>query len=114
MKWLSDFRLPYDTALRGFGGEYEITRVLGGFVTLAYSVCVNFFAFWNIVVEHRPFNIIEYCAAFPGGAVALIGAAAGAAALKDRNVATAKIIERTGAVPTKSPPSAPVEDMKDA
>lgn len=114
MNWLKGFRLPYDSALRGPGGDYEITRVLGGFVTLAYAVCVNFFSFWNVVIEHRIFDIVAYCAAFPGGAVVLVGASAGAAALKDRNVAAAKIIERTGVVPSKTPPSVPMEEVKDA
>lgn len=102
-------RMPFDGALRGIGGEYEITRVLGGFGALAYCVCLNIFVAWELVKNGREFDLIAYCAAFPGGLVVIIGAAAGSAAIKDRGVASSKVIERTGAIPTKPPagPQAP-------
>lgn len=103
MKW------PFEGALRGIGGEYEITRVLGGFGALAYCTCVNAFIAWEVVWLGKDFELIAYCTAFPGGLMAIIGAAAGAASLKDRNVASAKVVERTGAIPAKPPagPQAP-------
>jgi len=106
------FRMPYDNALRGIGGEYEINRVLGGFGALCYCIAVNLFVGWNIVVESREFDVVAYCAAFPGGLAIIIGAAAGATGFKDRRVAEAKVIERTGAVPVEPPagPQAPVPD----
>jgi len=102
-------KFPFETALRGIGGEYEITRVLGGFGALAYCVCVNLFVAWEVVIHDKDFELIGYCTAFPGGLIAIMGAAAGAASLKDRNVASSKVIERTGAIPAKPPagPQAP-------
>lgn len=99
-------KLPFERALRGIGGEYEITRVLGGFGALAYCVCTNVFVAWDVIIEHKGFDVTAYCLAFPGGLLAIIGGAAGSVALKDRHVATAKVIERTGAVPAP-PPAGP-------
>ena len=103
-------RMPFDGALRGIGGEYEINRVLGGFGAMAYCICANSFVGWSVVFEHREFDITAYCLAFPGGLAVIIGAAAGATGFKDRKVAEAKVIERTGAVPVAPPagPQAPV------
>lgn len=102
--------MPFDTALRGIGGEYEINRVLGGFGALAYCVCANVFVGWNVMVEHREFDVTAYCLAFPGGLAAIIGAAAASTGFKDRKVAEARIIAQTGAVPVAPPagPQAPV------
>lgn len=94
-------KFPFDTALRGIGGEYEIGRVIGGFGALAYCVSANSFVAWNVMWEHRPFDVTAYCLAFPGGLAAIIAAAAGAVAVKDRNVASARVIERTGNAPGK-------------
>lgn len=102
-------KMPFDGALRGIGGEYEIGRVIGGFGAMAYCICANIFVGWQVVVEHREFDITAYCLAFPGGLAAIIGAAAGAVALKDRNVASAKVIERTGIVPSKAPAELPAD-----
>jgi hypothetical protein len=38
-----------------------------------------------------------YCLTFPTGLAAVVGGTAGAIAIKDRNVASAKVIEQTGA-----------------
>lgn len=97
MKW------PFDSALRGIGGQYEITRVLGGFGALAYCVCANAFIALQVIIHEREFDITAYCLAFPGGLAVIIGAAAGSAALKDRQVATSRVIEETGSVPSKAP-----------
>ena len=100
-------KIPFDGALRGIGGEYEIARVLGGFGAMAYCICANAFVGYEVVVNSREFDITAYCLAFPGGLVAIIGAAAGAVALKDRNVASSKYIERHGIVPSKQTDPAP-------
>lgn len=102
MKFLGlELKMPFDGALRGIGGEYEIARVLGGFGALAYCVCANLFVGYDVIVVGREFDITAYCLAFPGGLVVIIGSAAGAVALKDRNVASSKYIERHGIVPAK-------------
>lgn len=106
-------RFPFDNALRGIGGQYEITRVLGGFGALAYCACANAFIGWGVIVEHREFDVTAYCLAFPTGLAAIIGAAAGSASLKDRNVAKSKVIETTGAIPTNAPDGPQVPDLSD-
>jgi hypothetical protein len=97
---------PFESALRGIGGQFEITRVLGGFGALAYCVSANSFIAWEVVINGREFDVTAYCLAFPGGLAVIIGAAAGSASWKDKGVASAKVIETTGAVPTK-PPAGP-------
>lgn len=104
--WLSRLRWPFESALRGIGGQFEITRVLGGFGALAYCIGVHIFVGWEVIVDGKDFDLIAYCAAFPGGLVVIIGAAAGAASWKDKGVASAKVIETTGAVPAP-PPAGP-------
>lgn len=101
LKW------PFESALRGIGGEFEITRVLGGFGALAYCVCANLFVGWRVVVMEKDFDITAYCLAFPGGLAAIIAAAAGSAALKDRGVATSQVIAETGSKPATPPAPAP-------
>lgn len=86
-------------ALRGIGGEYEINRLLGAFGCISYVIGAHAFIAWHMA-RGGQFDIISYCAAFPGGLAIAAGATAGAVAIKDRNVASAKIIEQTGAVPT--------------
>lgn len=98
MKWF-----PFEEALRGIGGHYEINRVIGGFGALAYCTCVNAFVAHEVVIQGKDFDLSAYCSMFPLGLAAIIGAAAGSVALKDRQVATAKVIEQTGAVPAKPP-----------
>lgn len=110
-----ELKMPFDGALRGIGGEYEIARVLGGFGAMVYCICANAFVGYEIIVAGREFDITAYCLAFPGGLIAIIGAAAGAVALKDRNVASSKYIERTGIVPSKQadPPPTPRNSLGD-
>ena len=95
------------SALRGIGGEFEINRVCGAFGTLAYIIGAHAFVGWNMA-KGQPFSLTEYCLAFPGGLAVCVGAIAGAVAVKDRNVATAKVIADTGAVPTPPPAGPPV------
>jgi hypothetical protein len=102
---------PFDSALKGVGGEYEISRVIGGFGALAYCVCANAFVGWQLV-QSREFDVTAYCLAFPGGLAAIIAAAAGSAAVKDRQSATSRVIAETGAVPAPPPagPRVPVDE----
>lgn len=93
---------PFVSALKGPGGEYEISRVIGGFGAVAYCVGANVFVAWQTMYEHVEFDVTAYCLAFPGGLAVIIGAAAGSAAVKDRQTASSKVIERTGVVPSKS------------
>lgn len=95
-------QFPFSAALKGPGGEYEISRVLGGFGAIAYCLGANIFVAWQTMYEHSGFDVTAYCLAFPGGLSMIIGAAAGSAAVKDRNAASSKVIERTGVVPSKS------------
>lgn len=77
-------------ALKGIGGEFEIQRVLGALGTVVYVVSAPAFI-WAGKVEA---TLESFCIVYPGGLAACIGATAGAIALKDRNVAKAKVIEK--------------------
>lgn len=90
-------------ALKGIGGEYEVQRVLGAFGSITYTVAAPAFVAVGVI---KDVSLTEFSLAFPAGLAACIGATAGAIALKDRNVATSKVIEQTGAVPT-APPAGP-------
>lgn len=100
------------SALRGAGGEFEINRVVGAFGTIIYVLGAHAFVAWNMAHGEK-FNVTEYCLAFPGGLAVCVGAIAGAVAVKDRGVATAKIISETGAVPAPPPagPQVPTENQ---
>jgi hypothetical protein len=90
-------------ALRGIGGEYEVQRVLGAIGTMTYTVVAPVFAAVGVI---KDVSMTEFCIAYPGGLAACIGATAGAIAWKDKSVASAKVIEQTGAVPAP-PPAGP-------
>ena len=92
-------------ALRGIGGEFEISRVVGFISGVGYTIGALGFTAWNMS-EGREFDVVAFCGAFAAGAAIITGGTAGAVALKDRNVASAKVIEQTGAVPAK-PPAGP-------
>lgn len=96
-------------ALRGSGGEFELTRVIGAVGGAAYIVCANGFVVSQLA-QGREFDLIVYCTAFPGGLAAILAAIAGGAAWKDKGVASAKVIEQTGAVPAP-PPQGPAVPM---
>jgi hypothetical protein len=97
-------------ALRGQGGEFEINRVCGAFGTIIYVLGTHAFIFWNMRNGEK-FGVTEYCLAFPGGLAVCVAAIAGAVTVKDRGVATAKVISETGAVPAPPPagPQVPTE-----
>lgn len=76
-------------ALKGITGEYEVQRVLGAFGTIVYVVMAPAFI-WAGKVQA---SLEAFCLAYPAGIAACIGATAGAIALKDRSVASAKAKE---------------------
>lgn len=92
-------------ALKGIGGEFEVQRVLGAFGSVTYTLTAPIFVAVGVI---KDVSLTEFSIAFPAGLAACIGATAGAIALKDRNVATAKVVERTGAVPAPPPAGPPV------
>lgn len=75
--------------LRGIGGEPEIIRTVGAFGVVAYVIGGLVFQGWNMVAG-RPFDVVAFCAAYPAGLAAAVGAVAGSVALKDKGVASAK------------------------
>lgn len=95
-------------ALRGISGEFELNRVVGAFGGFAYIIGTNAFVAWELA-KGRPFDLVAYCAAFPGGLAVVVGATAGAIAWKDKGVATAKVMEQTGAAPGVAPAGPPAE-----
>ena len=99
-------------ALRGINGSYELNRLVGAVGGIAYIIGAHAFIAWNMV-EGREFDLVAYCTAFPGGLAIAVGAIAGAVAWKDKGVASAKVIEQTGAVPAPPPdgPRVPVEPV---
>ena len=80
-------------ALKGIGGQYEVQRVLGAFGTITYVVMAPALVWAGKI--NASFD--SFCLAYPAGIAACIAATAGSIALKDRQVATAKVIEQTGA-----------------
>ncbi len=82
--------LPFAQALKGIGGEYEINRLLGAAGVSVYIIAAPSFVAWSMA-RGAAFDLIAFCAAYPTGLGVAIGAVAGAVAVKDRNVATARI-----------------------
>lgn len=77
-------------AIRGIGGGYEIQRILGAVGTTVYVVAAPAFMAFGTIKE---VTLTEFALAFPAGLAACITATAGAIAIKDRNVASAKVKE---------------------
>lgn len=90
-------------ALKGIGGEFELNRIVGFFGGVMYVICANFFVWYEVVWKGHHFDIIAYCAAFPGGLAVVAGGTAAAVAWKDKAVASAKVTEATGTIPAKPP-----------
>lgn len=99
--------MTWTTALRGAGGAIELNRLVGFVGGMAYVACANSFVAWDTIVKGHPFDITAYCLAFPAGLAVVAGGTAAAVALKDRQVATANVIEATGAQPGKAAETAP-------
>lgn len=104
-------------ALKGIGGNYEINRLIGGIGGIVFIIGVHVFVGYEVFYLGKEFDLVTYCFAFPGGIAGIAGGTAGAVALKDRNVASARVIQETGSVPAKPPecpepqPAAPTGPM---
>lgn len=98
--------MKFNSIFKTANGEFEINRVIGALGSLSYVVGANLFVAWDVLVKGREFDVTAYCLAFPGGLGVAVGSIGVAVAVKDRGVATAKIITDTGAVPT-APPAGP-------
>lgn len=77
-------------AFKGIGGEFEVQRLLGAFGSVTFILSVPVLVWAGKITA----SFDSYCLAYPAGIGALIGATAGAIALKDRQVAKAKVEER--------------------
>jgi hypothetical protein len=102
----------WDEFLRGINGGYELTRVLGAAGGAAYILGALIFVGID-QAKGRLFDLTEFCLVFPPGLAAIIGAVAGGARWKDKGVATARVIEQTGAVPAPPPagPRVPTDEL---
>lgn len=85
-------------------GQFEVTRLIGGIGGLVYVIATHAFIAWEVIHLGKPFDVTTYCLAFPSGLAFIGGGTAGAAALKDRNVATATVTAMTGTLPVPAPP----------
>ena len=81
--------MPISNALKGISGEFEVSRLLGAFGVSTYIVTAPLFQAYE-VYRNGHFDIVSFCTAYPAGLAAVLAAAAGSIALKDRNVAVAK------------------------
>lgn len=77
-------------ALKGINGTYEVQRVLGAFGTVVFTVSVPALVAADVIKA----SLEGFCLAYPAGIATLVGTTAGAIALKDRQVAKAKVEER--------------------
>ena len=98
-------------ALRGIGGEFELNRLVGFFGGVVYVISANVFVGYEVFWLGREFDVTAYCLAFPGGLAVVAGGTAAAISLKDRNVASSKVIEQTGAKPGEATPAG-VQEVK--
>jgi len=88
-------------AFKGANGSYEVNRIVGAFGGFAYVIGANMFVAWELALG-RAFDLTAYCLSFPAGLAVVAGGTAAAVAIKDRNVASAKVIEATGSQPGKA------------
>lgn len=88
-----------NNALKGIGGEFELSRLVGAFGGVVFIVSTPAFTAWWIANGHD-FDVTAFCLSFSAGIAAISGGTAVAVAHKDKNVASAKVIAQTGAVPT--------------
>jgi hypothetical protein len=95
----------FSEALRGANGGYELNRVVGFIGGLSYVIGAHTFVAWELALG-RGFDLTAYCLAFPAGLAAVAGGSAVAVSIKDKAVASAKVTERTGAIPA-APPAGP-------
>lgn len=93
--------------LRGANGGVEVNRLtgfLGGLGLIGYTG-------YDVIWLANGFEPLSFSA----GVAAIVTGTGGAVAIKDRNVATSKVIEATGSKPAKPPAPAPrVQPLLDA
>ncbi len=87
-------------ALKGIGGEFEVQRILGAFGTIVYVVSAPALVGAGKIVA----SFDSFCLAYPAGIATCIGATAGAIALKDRQVAAAKVVEASASATPEPQP----------
>lgn len=75
-------------ALKGMDGGFEVQRTLGAIGTLVFILVVPAFILLGII---KDVTVSEFCTAFPFGLGSCILATSGSIAIKDRNVAAAKL-----------------------
>lgn len=93
--------------LKTANGTYELNRVVGFFGGVVYVVMTHVYIGWEVFKLGKAFDLTGYCLTFPTGLAAVVGGTAVAVAVKDRNVATSKVIEATGSKPATPPAPAP-------
>lgn len=71
-------------------GGWDVSRFVGVVGGVAYIVIAQ------VVAIRTGADITEYCIAFPAGLAVVAGGTAGAVAIKDRNVAKAKVEAEAG------------------
>lgn len=92
--------------IRGLNGTIELNRLSLFLAALGYVFGTLGFQAWAMS-GGADFDVTAFCLAFGGGFAALIGGGAGAVAIKDRGVATSKVIAETGSKPATPPAPAP-------
>lgn len=97
-------------ALKGISDEFEVTRILGALGTVVYTIIAPVFVAIGVIDN---VTLTEFSLTYPAGLTACLAATAGAVAWKDKGVATSKVIQQTGAVPTPATtgPQVPTRDL---
>lgn len=89
-------------------GEFEVNRSIGGIGGFVYIIAAPALVATGII---KGVTFTEFCLAFPAGLATVVGGTAGAVALKDRSVATSKIISDTGSAPGLAAPAPPAQPV---
>lgn len=92
--------------LRSHDGGIEVNRLVSFFGGMAFIISAVGFEWWRIR-NGGEFDVTAWCLAFPGGIGLLVGGTGVGVALKDRNVAHAKVVSETGSRPADPPAPAP-------
>jgi len=93
--------------LKGINGGYEVNRVVGALGALFYIIGTHVFVGYEVFWLDKDFVLTAYCLAFPARLSALYHGTGAAVAIKDRNVATSRVVEATGSKPAEPPAPAP-------
>lgn len=93
--------------IRGLNGTVELNRLSLFLGALGYIGGTLVFQAWALRDDPSSFDVTAFCLAFGGGFAGLGLGGAGAIAIKDRGVATSKVIAETGSKPATPPAPAP-------